>query len=108
MSEWNLKETLLDKEDVFNGTLLHVERWRAQLPNGAIATREMIRHVGASAIVPVDEEGNVYLVRPVPRAYRPGNAGTAGGQTGQQVGGIACKRPSANWRRKPACAPKNG
>ena len=63
MSEWNLKETLLDKEDVFDGTLLHVERWRAQLPNGAIATREMIRHVGASAIVPVDEEGNVYLVR---------------------------------------------
>ena len=63
MSEWNLKETLLDKEDVFDGTLLHVERWRAQLPNGAIATREMIRHVGASAIVPVDGEGNVYLVR---------------------------------------------
>ena len=75
MSEWDLKETLLDKEDVFNGTLLHVERWRAQLPNGAIATREMIRHVGASAIVPVDEEGNVYLVRqyraPIARAERP-------------------------------------
>ena len=59
----DLKETLLSKEDVFVGQLLHVERWQARLPNGALATREMIRHVGASAIVPIDDEGCVYLVR---------------------------------------------
>ena len=59
----NMKETLLTKEDIYDGVILHVEKWQAQLPNGAIGVREMIRHVGASAVVPVDEEGNVYMVR---------------------------------------------
>lgn len=33
------------------------------LPNGQKAVREYIKHKGAAAVIPVDGEGNVYLVR---------------------------------------------
>ena len=34
-----------------------------QLPNGKAAKREIAVHVGASAVLPIDGEGNIYLVR---------------------------------------------
>ena len=83
---------------MFNGTLLHVERWRAQLPNGAIATREMIRHVGASAIVPVDEEGNVYLVRQYRAPIARETLELPAGKLDSKAEDRASKR-RANWRR---------
>ena len=36
---------------------------RVRLPNGNVCELEMIRHPGAAAVVPVDENGDVILVR---------------------------------------------
>ena len=58
-----LKETMLDSKLVYDGGLLKVYRDTVELVNGAQAWREVIRHPGAVVMVPVDEEGNVYLVR---------------------------------------------
>ena len=58
-----LWETKTDGEVVFHGCLLHVVRDKVTLPNGCPATRELIRHVGAVCVIPVDEKGNVYLER---------------------------------------------
>lgn len=58
-----LKETMLNSELVYNGGLLKVYRDTVELVNGAQAWREVIRHPGAVVMVPVDDEGNVYLVR---------------------------------------------
>ena len=56
-------ERIDHEERVFSGKLVKVNRLDVTLPDGRPAMREAIRHPGASAIVPVDAEGNVTLVR---------------------------------------------
>ena len=56
-------ETIVDRERVFDGIILHIDHLTAKLPNGKLAKREVAMHVGASAVLPVDDEGYTYLVR---------------------------------------------
>ena len=56
-------ETIVGRERVFDGLILHIDHVTAKLPNGKLAKREVAMHIGASAVVPVDAEGYVYLVR---------------------------------------------
>ncbi len=63
MDDSLLRETYLSGETIFDGKVVHLERWQVRLPNGKTAMREVVKHVGAAAIVPVDEEGYVTLVR---------------------------------------------
>ncbi len=48
---------------VYDGKLLKVYYDTVELANGAPAWREVVRHPGAVVVVPVDGQGNVYLVR---------------------------------------------
>ncbi len=59
----DLIEKKLKSEDIFDGTLLHVKRDTALLPNGEQATREWIKHPGASAVIPYLPDGQIILVR---------------------------------------------
>lgn len=63
MNDEQLREKVISKEQLFEGSILNVQKWTVTLPNGESAGREVVLHRGASAIVPVDEEGNTYLVR---------------------------------------------
>lgn len=58
-----IEEKILSEERVFDGKIVKVSLLDVVLPNGEPAKREALRHVGASAVVPVDAEGNVTLVR---------------------------------------------
>lgn len=58
-----LRENFLSGEEVFHGKIINVEHWQVSLPDGDTALREVVRHNGAAAIVPVDEYGYVTLVR---------------------------------------------
>lgn len=58
-----LKETTLTSKLVYDGGLLKVYYDTVELTDGRTAWREVIRHPGAVVMVPVDDEGNVYLVR---------------------------------------------
>lgn len=58
-----LMEKNISRERVYDGVIVHVDELINELPNGKKARREVVAHVGASAVVPVDSEGNVYLVR---------------------------------------------
>ena len=59
----NIMERTVDTKRVFDGLILHIDHVTNELPNGKTAPREIARHVGASAVVPVDEQGNVWLVK---------------------------------------------
>ena len=59
----DLIETYLDGETVYRGSFFNVEKDRVCLPNGAIATREYIRHPGAVVILPLFDDGTVLLER---------------------------------------------
>ena len=63
MNDRDLCETPVSREKIFDGQILNVEKWTVTLPNGERAYREIVLHRGASAVVPVDREGNTYLVR---------------------------------------------
>lgn len=58
-----LVEQKISSKEVFNGRLLHVFLDEARLPDGSTSTREWIKHPGASAVLPVFENGDVMLVR---------------------------------------------
>lgn len=63
MEDERLVERVLSKQEVFHGKLIRVEHWQAGLSNGREALREIVKHPGAAAIVPVDEDGMVTLVK---------------------------------------------
>ncbi len=59
----HLRELPVDRRTVFDGRLLHVFADTVRLPGGAESTREVVEHPGAVAIVAVDADGRVVLVR---------------------------------------------
>lgn len=59
----DLREVPLSDETVFKGALIDVSHMQVRLPNGGQSLREIVHHKGAAAVVPVDDEGNVYMVR---------------------------------------------
>jgi ADP-ribose pyrophosphatase len=54
---------VLERRPVFDGRIVKLSLDRVLLPNGRECDFEMIRHPGAAAVVPLDDEGNVLLVR---------------------------------------------
>ncbi len=58
-----LTEVKLSSDKIYDGAIVHLEKWQVRLPNGRTASREVIRHVGAAAVVAVDDSGRVCLVR---------------------------------------------
>ena len=59
----DLVEETISSEEIYNGVIVHLFRDTVRLPNGNVVTREVVRHPGAAAVVPVTEDGNVILVR---------------------------------------------
>ena len=59
----SLAERKTGSEEVFSGHLLHVYSDDVTLPDGAPSKRELIRHLGAVAILPLTDDGYVYMER---------------------------------------------
>lgn len=59
----DLTEATIQSEFLLDGRLLKVYRDRVELPDGRESVREWIDHPGASAVVPVFEDGTTLLVR---------------------------------------------
>jgi ADP-ribose pyrophosphatase len=49
--------------NLYNGKIFDVVLEKVTLPNGAIKDREIIRHPGAAAMVPLLDDGKVVLIR---------------------------------------------
>mgnify|MGYP001821856421 CR=1 FL=1 len=54
---------LLTSKSVFEGRVVKLRLDRVDLPNGKIVELEVIRHQGAAAVVPIDADGRVLMVR---------------------------------------------
>jgi len=63
MDDRALEEVFVSSKEVFQGHLIRVEHWQVLLPDGHTALREVVKHRGAAAVVPLDDAGNVTLVR---------------------------------------------
>ena len=63
MADEQLREELLKSHLVFEGRLLRVRVDTVRTPDGHEATREVVEHPGASAVVPILDDGRALLVR---------------------------------------------
>ena len=59
----DLTERSIRSDQVYDGVLLDVRRDEVRLPNGETSAREWIKHPGASAVVPLDADGQVVLLK---------------------------------------------
>jgi ADP-ribose pyrophosphatase len=63
MMDKKLYEEKVDSKEIFKGKILKLYFDQVRLPNNKISTREKIEHPGAAAIVPINKENEVILVR---------------------------------------------
>lgn len=57
----DLTEQKTGSQEIFDGAIVHLFKDTVRLPNGNAATREVIRHIGAVAVIPVDADGRVIV-----------------------------------------------
>lgn len=57
----NLREVKTDSQEIFDGAIVHLFKDTVTLPNGHPASREVIRHIGAVAVVPLTDDGKVIV-----------------------------------------------
>lgn len=60
----------LSSKEVYNGKVFKINHDLVELPNGENTTRDTVKHKGATAIIPVDENGNIYFVRQYRHAFK--------------------------------------
>lgn len=51
------------EKEIYKGKRVHLFNEQILLPNGKEATWELIKHVGAAAVIPVLDDGSIILVR---------------------------------------------
>ncbi len=58
-----MEETILHREEIYSGRVVNLSVATVRLPNGGESRRELVKHPGAVAIVALDADQNVLLVR---------------------------------------------
>jgi ADP-ribose pyrophosphatase len=59
----NYEEKTVSRESIYNGSIINVEKLTITLPNGKPATRDIVRHPVAAVIIPLSDDGELYMVR---------------------------------------------
>lgn len=54
-----LNEKLVFYEEKYKGDLLNVRKLTVKLPNGCLATREIVKHADAVAILPITSDNKI-------------------------------------------------
>lgn len=62
-------EKTVKTEPIFKGNVLEFRVDTVELPGGVTATRELVHHPGGVAVVAIDDDGFVYLVRQFRKPY---------------------------------------
>ena len=58
-----MDETILYTQHLYNGRIVNLDLHEVRLPDGNHSKREVIKHPGAAAIVAIDADGKILLVR---------------------------------------------
>ncbi|MDP4181592.1 MAG: NUDIX hydrolase [Bacillota bacterium] len=59
----NFEEKTIGRAHTYKGSIIDVETLEVVLPDGKKATRDVVLHPGASVVIPVNENGEIYMVR---------------------------------------------
>ncbi len=64
MSEYlDLEEKKLGEEQIFHGYVVDLTVDTVSLPDGTTGKREVVHHNGGVTVLPIDEDGNIIMVR---------------------------------------------
>lgn len=63
MSDVSNAEPTVESKTIYQGKILNLRVDTIRLPNQRLATREIVEHARSVCIVPLDDEGNVVMVR---------------------------------------------
>ena len=88
----HLFEKTIDSEVKYEGKILTVCSDKAELENGAIVSRDVIRHSGGVGVVPVTDEGDVLFVIPAGKLNAGEDHAEAGRRELQEETGCTCKQ----------------
>lgn len=58
-----MKEEILSTENIFDGRIVHLKVHDVRLPDGSTSKREIIYHQGAVAVVAIDDDNYILLVK---------------------------------------------
>ncbi|HEX2621446.1 MAG TPA: NUDIX hydrolase [Phototrophicaceae bacterium] len=58
-----MEETIISTRKIYSGRIVNLELHEVVLPDGKLGKREQIYHPGAAAVVALDEQQNILLVR---------------------------------------------
>ena len=59
----NFEEKLLSTENIFDGKVIKVDKETVELPNGKKAFREIVRHHGAVALIPITDDDKIVMIK---------------------------------------------
>jgi len=62
-------ETTIAEKEIFKGNVIRVALRDVELENGEKSQREVVYHNGGAAVLPMDTDGNVYMVRQFRSAF---------------------------------------
>ncbi|MBC7871599.1 MAG: NUDIX hydrolase [Chitinophagaceae bacterium] len=58
-----MEEKIVSTQQIYDGRIVKLELHEVELPNGQHSKREIVRHPGAVAIIALDKNGDVLMVR---------------------------------------------
>jgi len=58
----NYEEKTITKKHIYKGNVIQVDLLSVMLPNGKEAMRDIVSHPGASVVIPISDNGELYMV----------------------------------------------
>ena len=62
MTNEEMREIQITREEIYDGIVLHVTKDTVRLPGGGTSVREVAWHRGAVCVVPLTEAGEIYFL----------------------------------------------
>ena len=62
-------ETTVDTKEIYSGRIIHIKEDTVRLPNGETAGRELVLHNGGVAVIAIDKDKNIFMVRQYRKPY---------------------------------------
>lgn len=59
----SLEEKTIQRDTIYNGSVIHLHVDRVTLPNGSTSHRELVKHPGAVAIIAITDDDKIVFVR---------------------------------------------
>lgn len=66
----HLYEKTVKTTEIYKGRIIDLQLEEVELPDGRLSTREVIKHPGAVAVVPIKEDGKLVLVKQYRKALQ--------------------------------------